>query len=156
MLDFGAVFNAAAANDNKPTPQMLDQALLRAAEFGEDEKITDLIRRGAHKNARHTNNDTPLIIAAREGHAKTVRLLLRHRVDMSAQNNQGEDAASAARAAGHAAIAQKIESAIAAAATQQQKAFIAPIVEGSERDIPTLSLPRTLRRRPPSPDTPQS
>jgi len=81
-------FNAAAANDNKPTQEMLDRSLLRAAEFGESEKITDLIRRGADKNARHINGDTPMIIAAREGHEKTVRLLLKHRADTKAHNNQ--------------------------------------------------------------------
>lgn len=146
MLDFGADFNQAAANDNKPTQQMLDRQLLRAAEFDESEKIIDLIRRGADKNARHINNDTPLIIAAREGHEKTVRLLLRQNVDMQARNHQDEDAIAAARAGGNEAIAERISEKIE---KQKQRDMLAPITEGSSRDIPTLSLPQGIRRKKP-------
>ncbi|HCS23084.1 MAG TPA: ankyrin repeat domain-containing protein [Alphaproteobacteria bacterium] len=155
MLDFGVDFNQAAANDNKPTQQMLDRQLLRAAEFDESEKIIDLIRRGADKNARHINNDTPLIIAAREGHEKTVRLLLRQNVDMHARNYQDEDAIAAARAGGNEAIAKRIAEKIEKqkqAAAQNQRDMLAPITEGSARDIPTLSLPQGIRRKkPPAP-----
>jgi ankyrin repeat protein len=143
-------FNAVAANDNKPTQEMLDRSLLRAAEFDESEKITDLISRGADKNARHINGDTPLIIAAREGHDRTVRLMLRHRADMAARNNQNETAADAARRAGHGAIAKRIEDKIAAQTTQKEerhKDLATPIMDGSLCDIPTLTLP-ALRRRP--------
>lgn len=144
-------FNAAAANDNKPTQEMLDRALLRAAEFDESEKIIDLIRRGANKNARHINGDTPMIIAAREGHEKTVRLFLKHRADAEARNNQSESAADAAHSAGHPHIAARITAHQAAARAQKEKDFTAPILEGSLREITALKPASVIKRRPPKP-----
>ncbi len=140
-------FNTAARNGDRPqTQQMLDSALLRAAEFGENEKIHDLIRRGANVNARHTNNDTPLIAAAREGHDLTVRHLLKLKAHIRLRNNQGEMAEDAARRAGHDAIAVRIRDCRTTPHVQK-----APIANATARDISTLSLPRVIRRSKPAP-----
>jgi len=144
-------FNAAAANDNKPTQEMLDLSLLRAAEFGENEKITDLIRRGADKNARHINGDTPMIIAAREGHEKTVRLLLLFGADTAARNNQLESAEGVAHSVGHPKIAARIAMQNAIAKALKEKEFFAPILEGSLREITTLKPLAVTKRRMPKP-----
>lgn len=81
-----AQFNnaAAPANDNAVS---LDRQLLSAAEFGETAKMAELIAQGADVNARHTNNDTPLHIAAREGHLDAVKLLIEKKADTSLLNN---------------------------------------------------------------------
>lgn len=85
---------AAAANDNAPpTP---DQRLLRAAEFGQVDKMDEALKQGAEINARHFNNDTPLIIAAREGHYDAVAFLLRRKADITLRNNFGHNALAAA------------------------------------------------------------
>ncbi len=139
-------FNTAAAGDSPQNQQMLDRALLRAAEFGEDEKIRDLIRRGANVNARHTNNDTPLITAAREGHDLTVRHLLKLKAHIRLRNNQGETAEAAARRAGHDAIAVRIRDYRTAPPVQNT-----PVANATARDINTLSLPRVIRRNKPAP-----
>ncbi|MBL8711929.1 MAG: ankyrin repeat domain-containing protein [Alphaproteobacteria bacterium] len=75
---------AAPANDNA---ENLDRQLLRAAEFGETAKIIDLLAQGANINARHTNNDTPLHLAAREGYLETVKLLIEKKADTTLVNN---------------------------------------------------------------------
>lgn len=140
-------FNQTARNSGRPqNQQMLDRDLLRAAEFGEDEKIHDLIRRGANINARHINNDTPLIIAAREGHDLTVRRLLKLKAHIRLRNNQGELAEDAARRAGHDAIAVRIRDYRAA-----QRAQTIPAINATQRDISTLSLPTVIRRNKPAP-----
>lgn len=94
-------FNLAAANDNGPNP---DLELLRAAEGNDLPKVKLWLERGANIDARRINNDTPLIIAAREGHADVVRHLMTRRkkkADAALQNNQGESALHAAVTAGN-------------------------------------------------------
>lgn len=140
-------FNNAAADADRPqNQQTLDRALLRAAEFGEDEKIHDLIRRGANVNARHTNNDTPLITAAREGHDLTVRRLLKLKAHIRLRNNQGETAEDVADRAGHEKIAERIRNYRA-----EQRTQAAPVSNSTQRDISTLSLPGVIRRHKPAP-----
>ncbi len=140
-------FNHTARDRGRPQDQQtLDRALLRAAEFGEDEKIPDLVRRGANINARHINNDTPLIIAAREGHDLCVRRLLKLKAHIRLRNNQGELAEEVARRAGHGKIADRIHNYRA-----EQRAQTAPVSNSTQRDIHTLSLPPVIRRRKPAP-----
>lgn len=139
-------FNAAAANNNKPAQEILDRSLLRAAEFGESGKITSLIRRGANKNARHTNGDTPLIIAAREGHDAAVQLLLKRGAEASLRNHQGESAADASR--GDPAILRRL------ARAQQKQAEKERLKEAAfaqtAQDVRLLRPLRIVRRvRPP-------
>lgn len=97
-----------AANDNGPNP---DRQLLRAAESGDLERVKLWLEKGANIDARHTNNDTPLIIAAREGHADVIRHLMTRRkrkADAGLQNNQGESALHAAVKAGNTEAALQI------------------------------------------------
>ncbi|MBI1216160.1 MAG: hypothetical protein GC185_10120 [Alphaproteobacteria bacterium] len=82
------IFNkksAKPANDNEQ--QSLDQQLLAAAEFGELEKLKDLIAKGADINARSPSGDTPLILAAREDKGDIVAELLAQKADAALQNN---------------------------------------------------------------------
>lgn len=83
------------ANDNTvPTPS---QKFLRAAEHGEVDKMRIYLNEGADINARRGNNDTALIIAAREGHLKAVQFLLRRKAtDVSLSNNFNQTALLAA------------------------------------------------------------
>jgi ankyrin repeat protein len=137
-------FNAAAANDNSPAPEMLDRALLRAAEFDDSQKITGLIRRGANKDARHINGDTPLIIAAREGHEKTLALLLRLGANVALSNNQGETAETAA--AEHPALVRAVTRARQKQDTKEQLKKSA--LRETQRDItplPPLRIGKRLR-----------
>jgi uncharacterized protein len=97
-----------AANDNAPNP---DRELLRAAEGNDLPKVKFWLKKGANIDARHTNNDTPLIIAAREGHEEVARYLLHRqgkKADSSLQNNQGETAMIASLLGGSVAIATLI------------------------------------------------
>jgi uncharacterized protein len=94
-----------AANDNAPNP---DRELLRAAESNDLPKVKLWLTKGANIDARHINNDTPLIIAAREGHEEVVRYLLHRKgkkADAALQNNQGETAMIAAIKAGSVSLA---------------------------------------------------
>lgn len=79
-----------AANDN-PHP---DMDLLRAAEHGDLDRVREALDSGANIDARHTNNDTPLIIAVREGHAEIVEYLLSRTTpsDITLHNNEEQTA----------------------------------------------------------------
>ncbi len=79
-------FNAAAAPANDNTIS-LDRQLLSAAEFGETAKMVALLAQGANIDARHTNEDTALHIAAREGYLDAVKLLIEKGADTSLINN---------------------------------------------------------------------
>lgn len=137
-------FNAAAVNDNTPPPEMLDRAMLRAAEFDESQKITDLIRHGANKDARHINGDTPLIIAAREGHEKTLALLLRLGADITLRNRQGETAEVAA-ADNPAMVRRLMQARQKYDAREQQKKSALQCTQRDITPLPPLLIGKRLR-----------
>jgi ankyrin repeat protein len=95
-----------AANENGA-----DYELLRAAEAGDVDNVRLWLDRGADINTRHTNNDTPLIIATREGHEDVVRCLLsrkKHPADTGLRNNEGHTALHVAARDGATVIALKL------------------------------------------------
>ncbi|HYD19591.1 MAG TPA: ankyrin repeat domain-containing protein [Patescibacteria group bacterium] len=90
-----SAFNNAAppANDNARDP---DMDLLDATENGSIGGVRDALARGANIDARQTNNDTALIIAAREGHIEVAKLLIEKGADTALVNNQNQTALMAA------------------------------------------------------------
>ena len=77
------------ANDNGPNP---DRELLRAVEGGDLDKAKFWLDAGASIDARHTNNDTPLIVATREAYTDIVKYLLAREpkaADVALSNNEG-------------------------------------------------------------------
>lgn len=82
-----------------------------------------LIRHGADVNARSTNGSSPLMMAAREGHAELARLLLGVGADTTIRNDWGDDALAWAMRNGHARIGRMVarpdEFAAAARAPEQ-------------------------------------
>lgn len=87
------IFNAkAAANDNGPNP---DREMLRAAEQGDLDKAKYWLKEGANVDARAVNADTPLILAARQGHDEVVKYLISRKAkpaDVTLTNNEGQTA----------------------------------------------------------------
>lgn len=88
-----------------------DQALMYAAAHGEMERARKALKAGAKVNAADANPDnrmmpyTPLAIAARNGHAELVTLLLAHGGDVAAKIGFSESTALALAAeAGHANV----------------------------------------------------
>ncbi|MCZ7565502.1 MAG: ankyrin repeat domain-containing protein [Burkholderiales bacterium] len=67
-----------------------------------------LIRHGADVNARSTNGSSPLMMAAREGHAELARLLLGVGADTTIRNDWGDDALAWAMRNGHARIGRMV------------------------------------------------
>lgn len=79
----------AASNDNGPNP---NRELLRAAEGGELDKVKFWLDQGADIDTRHTNNDTPLILATREAQTDVVKYLLARQpksANVALSNNEG-------------------------------------------------------------------
>jgi len=67
-----------------------------------------LLDRGANVNAADDSGTTALMFAARRGKTDLVRLLLSKQADPTIKNCHGEDAASLAKAGGHAALAEEL------------------------------------------------
>lgn len=92
----GKFFN----RNSSKTPAALsaqDQALLNAAlfsavEMNQMDDAKKLIAKGADKNARNSSQDTPLIVAAREGVLEMVDYFLSLDVDLKAQNHFQQNA----------------------------------------------------------------
>lgn len=86
-------------------------ALHYAAAAGDDAIVRQLLQHGAPIDAqspRASGSFTPLMMAAREGHDRTVMLLLKAGANTSARNGEGLDAAQIAERADRDAIAAAI------------------------------------------------
>ena len=87
-------------------------ALHYAAAAGDDAIARQLLARGASIDVPSppaSGKFTPLMMAAREGHDRTVQLLLRAGADAALRNGEGLTAGQIAARADHAAIAAAIE-----------------------------------------------
>lgn len=79
-------------------------ALMRAADTGQNAIVQLLIERGADVNAKDKNGCTALMRAAIGGHAGVIALLLAHGADAHAVDNYGVNALTKARRRMNAAI----------------------------------------------------
>ena len=84
----------------------LDSDLLKMAKNGADALVEVLLTSGADVNARDNNGQTPLMLAAAEGHYETVAALLDAGADVHAKDNDGKTASLLAGEKGHADIVQ--------------------------------------------------
>lgn len=67
-----------------------DKLLVIADDIGSERIVKVLLIIGANPNRRHGEiDDTPLINAARNGHARTMEVLLETRIDIDARNRDG-------------------------------------------------------------------
>jgi len=87
-------------------------ALHYAAASGNLAVIRRLLEVSAYIDAESPNKTTPLMMAARAGHAPAVKLLLDEGADASLKNEAGLDAAAFAHAQGFRALARTLEAAI--------------------------------------------
>ena len=83
----------------------LDKALMLGSAKGHTHCLEALIERGAYLNCRSHDSQTPLMYAAGRGHQEAARLLLRHRANRFALDDEGRTAADRAEAGGFAALA---------------------------------------------------
>ena len=65
------------------------RALIDAVSSGNREKIELLIAQGADVNARDSNGNTPLMLAARSGHSEIVQFLIDRGADVHLKDNLG-------------------------------------------------------------------
>lgn len=82
----------------------LDNALLVSSFTGDTRVLQHLLNQGAYINTRSPENQTPLMIASKNGRAEAVRLLLQNQANHHATDSGGNTAAQLARAAGHGEI----------------------------------------------------
>lgn len=109
LLRHGADVRAVARNDFGVTA-------LHAALAGPDPDVARLlVAAGADVNARQSGNSTPLHSTAANGYLELTHLLLERGADPQARNAAGRTPAEVARQSGHAAVADALEQAAAAA-----------------------------------------
>lgn len=92
-------------------------ALHYAAAAGDDVIVAKLLQHGAPIDAispRASGTFTPLMMAAREGHDRTVQVLLKAGAQAALRNGEGLDAAQIAERADHTRIAEAIRARLAA------------------------------------------
>jgi len=84
-----------------------------AASGPEPQAVALLLDRGAPVDARSPNGTTPLMMAARYGHERSVELLVRRGADLRLRNQLDLGAADFAREAGREALARQLAAAAA-------------------------------------------
>jgi ankyrin repeat protein len=84
--------------------------LPKAAEYGYDLLVRDLIRAGADPNMNTGDNgDTPLILAAGREHEKVIKVLLANGADKELTNKFGDTALDIAEEKGHKEMIELLE-----------------------------------------------
>lgn len=86
---------------SQPGKDGLDEALLVACFRGEADTITTLLTNGAYVNSRSPANQTPLMIAAQNGHLSAVRALIKGGANPFSLDNSGKTSADLAEASGY-------------------------------------------------------
>lgn len=77
---------------------------LSSARLGDTRQLVDLLNRGVDPNTIDAQGNSLLILAAREGHVRTVSALLQYRTNLSHRNLVGDSALMLAILGGHSAI----------------------------------------------------
>jgi ankyrin repeat protein len=104
LVERGAPVDVVARNEDiAVTP------LQSAVTAGEEETAALLLARGADPNFRHGGGFTPLHAAAHHSSERLVELLLGHGADAGLADDEGRTPAEYARAAGHEALAARLE-----------------------------------------------
>ncbi|MDQ7055680.1 MAG: ankyrin repeat domain-containing protein [Persephonella sp.] len=67
------------------TREKLNRKLFEAIQEGDEQKVKELIEKGADVNARDKNNYTPLLRAVSRGNLKIVKILVEYGADINAK-----------------------------------------------------------------------
>jgi len=128
----------------------LDAALLLASLLGKTDVIDSLTNYGASVYARMENDGrTPLMIAAENGHAESVKLLLEIGASRYTTDEEGRTAANMAEEAGHPEVAALINrepapEELALESPEQVSAEMDEFVAAAEGDVPPQSGHRAV------------
>ena len=98
------------------------QEVIEAALYGKIDTIEKALAEGYKPDTRDPENRTALMWAAAEGQIKNVKLLLKHKADVSLKDVDGDTAESFAAQKGHTAIVKILqEAAPKKAKTKEEK-----------------------------------
>lgn len=83
-----------------------NKALLRAVENNNIDQVLNSLNNGAHVDTMNYNKRTALIYAAKLGHTKICKILLKYKADIEAENHKGRTALFMAVKKGHVSTAK--------------------------------------------------
>ncbi len=90
----------------EPRRSELERMLLQAAESGAHGRLIEILGDNANPNCRNRDNNTPLLLAAANGHLRIVEYLLDNGASIEDRNNKGDTALHAAAENGHVAVVE--------------------------------------------------
>ena len=70
--------------------EIMDEALLEAAEEGDADQVKELLSKGARMDVRHFKGQTPLLVAAQEGHTEVCEVLLSEGAQVDVKDDAGD------------------------------------------------------------------
>ena len=114
------IMNVGSCLTGMQPPATINEQLLAAAKSGEVEKVSALIRKGAHVTTRDIYGETPLHSATFYGHIAVVKALLEEGAAVNAKNFHDQIALHLASTGNHIGIVN-ILLAAGAAVTQKMK-----------------------------------
>jgi ankyrin repeat protein len=92
--------------DERDKDDCYSSALHMAAETGQDEIVACLIKFGAPVDSKNKLDDTPLMLAAANGHLTTCKLLVQNDANVSSKDADSYQAIHFAANRGHAEVCQ--------------------------------------------------
>lgn len=136
------LFLAKGANGN--------DALLFAAETGEERVIETLVGAGVGIEGRDPDQRTPLMLAAIQGHKTIVRLLLASRASIDARDGDHATALKLAAGNGHASVVRHLLRAGAGRAGSSRPEMKDPdrVPSSTSCDVGTTGVPAPLKEQP--------
>ena len=139
------------------------EQLVDSLQHNDTKSLAQYLAAGIDPNTLLQENETPLMMAARQGHEEQVKLLLRYGANPAKRDNNGMCAADYAAARGHSQIAQWLTRPPLPSLDHEEESFLRDVWGSGVVRAMHHSLDKTVRQQrssstsaPPTDDTPDA